>query len=163
MKIAILADSHDHMDHLRQALTRINGMDVDCLLACGDLSAPFMYNQLVTEFTKPIHAIFGNNDAASIKLAEIMRNNPHLTHHDQYANITLDGKRIGMTHYPFYADKMAKSGDFDLVCFGHDHTQRFDEYGHCIAVNPGALIGEGQDTGFAVYDTATHTVELYQL
>lgn len=163
MKIAIISDSHDHKEYLAEALARINDIGVDCLLSCGDLSAPFMYNQLVTAFTKPIHAIFGNNDAASIKLAEIMHGNAHLTHHDQYADLNLGGKRIGMTHYPFYAEKMAKSGDFDVVCFGHDHKQRIEEYSECLAINPGALIGEGQDKGFAIYDTATHTVELYQL
>ncbi len=163
MKIAILSDSHDHKENLKAALQQINLLCADILLLCGDMSASFMYQLAAKNFSNPIHAVFGNWEPMSFYLVKTLQEHSHLTHHDQYAALEFDGKTIGMTHYPFYAKLMAMSGNFDVVCFGHDHTQRLDTYDDCLAINPGALIGEGQPLGFAMYDTTIHQAELYTL
>lgn len=165
MKIAILSDSHDHLDNLTQALERINALGADALLFCGDFCAPPVAAALVT-FPKEIHIVLGNNDGDRLNIARRVLGHDHVTLHGEHAELILDGKRIGMTHYPFYADKMAKSGDFDLVCFGHDHKARIENYDACLAVNPGALnnmMTGGEKASFALYDTQTHSATLYTL
>jgi putative phosphoesterase len=165
MKIAIISDTHDHLDNLKKALDKVNALGADALLFCGDFCAPGPARLMIKMFTGTMHTVFGNNDGDRMNINMFLSEAPNATVHKEYADIVLDGKRVGMTHYPFYADKMAKSGDFDLVCFGHDHKARIETYGDCLAINPGALnhLRPDDNVGFALYDTQTHTATLYPL
>ncbi len=164
MKIAILSDAHDHADHLRQVLAQIASLGAETLLFCGDFCAPPMA-KIMSSFNGPLHIVFGNNDGDRFMIAKLIGQGANVTLHGEHADIVINGKKIGMTHYPFYAEKMAKSGDFDLVCFGHDHQARIDQYGKALAINPGCLnaFTAEQTVGFAIYDTATHTAQLHSL
>lgn len=163
MKIAILSDAHDAKDNMQLAVQKITEQGADVLLFCGDFCAPPLA-KVLTDFKNPIHVVFGNNDGDRFTMVKVTAAASHLTFHGEYADLVLDGKRVGMTHYPFYAEKMAKSGDFDLVAFGHDHAARIEDHGACLAINPGSLNpAMTQTVGFAIYDTATHTAELFGL
>lgn len=165
MKIAILSDSHENKDALKKALKTATTMGAEQVLFCGDFCGPFMVVTLGESFSGPIHAVFGNNDGDRFRMLKNAKEIPQLTFHGEYASLIIDGKRIGLTHYPFYAKAMAKSGDYDLVCFGHDHVLRIENYGSCLAVNPGTIYEEyqGKPASFAIYDTATHQAVLYDL
>jgi putative phosphoesterase len=164
MKIAILSDTHDNQINTKIALEKVTEKGAEALLFCGDFCSPGPA-KWIAQFPGIIHTIFGNNDGDRMNIAMFISQNPKATVHKEYADIVIDGKKIGMTHYPFYAEKMAKSGDFDLVCFGHDHQARVEVYGICLAVNPGSLNQQRPDDkmGYAIYDTQTHTVELFGL
>lgn len=164
MRIAILSDAHDHIENVRAVMVDIAKRKADVLLFCGDFCAPGPA-RIMSEFAGPIHTVFGNNDGDRLNISGMLSKAKDATVHKEYAELLLDSKRIGMTHYPFYADKMAKSGDFDLVCFGHDHQQRVMEYGQCLAVNPGSLnaVRDTDILGFAMYDTQTHVAELIKI
>jgi predicted phosphodiesterase len=75
-------------------------------------------------------------------------------------DIQLDGKRIGCVHYPDIAKKMAESGKYDLVFYGHTHKPWEEKIGNCRLVNPGELAGQRFKPTFAIYDTATNRLEL---
>ncbi len=67
-------------------------------------------------------------------------------YHGQDAGIELDGRRIFLVHFPHYAAAMATTGDWDLVCCGHDHRadiRRIDNMsgGQTLLVNPGTVGG----------------------
>jgi putative phosphoesterase len=163
MKIAILSDAHDHVINVQKVLNAVAEQGAQVLLFCGDFCAPGPAI-LIAKFAGLVHTVFGNNDGDRMNIASKLQL-PNITVHKEYADIVLDGKKIGMTHYPFYAEKMAKSGDFDLVCFGHDHQQRIETHGLCLAINPGSLNQLRADdmVGYALYDTTTHTAELFGL
>lgn len=165
MKIAILSDSHENKENLKQALETVTRLKIERLLFCGDLCGPFMIKQFGENFSGPIDMVFGNNDGDRFRMAMNAAAIPHITLHGEYAALEIDGKRIGMTHYPFYADAMAKSGDYDLVCFGHDHEVRINHYGNCIAVNPGLTYEHylEKPPTFAIYDTSDHRVTIHNL
>jgi uncharacterized protein len=165
MKIAILSDTHENKDNLKQALETVTPLKVDRVLFCGDLCGPFMIKQFGEYFSGPIDMVFGNNDGDRFRMAQNASQIPHITLHGEYAALEIDGKRIGMTHYPFYATAMAKSGDYDLVVFGHDHELRIETHGACLAVNPGTIYEHylGNPPSFAIYDTVTHTATLHDL
>lgn len=164
MTIAILSDSHDRQEFLEQALETIKNIKVKHLLFCGDFCAPFMLRQYASIPEIQVHAVFGNNDGDRFKMAELIRSNfPHISLHGEYASLEIDHKRIGMTHYPFYANAMAKSSDYDLVVFGHDHEARILEFGGCFAVNPGSLMGNVTPPSFALYDPFAHAATLHHL
>ena len=48
---------------------------------------------------------------------------------------TFEGKRFVMNHFDYLAKPIAKSGDYDVVCFGHNHeieVARLHELQHLV-------------------------------
>jgi len=60
MLIAVLSDCHDNIWNLEKVLPKLDKAEV--VLFCGDFCAPFTLKLLAEGFTRPIHAVFGNND-----------------------------------------------------------------------------------------------------
>jgi predicted phosphodiesterase len=62
------------------------------------------------------------------------------------------------------AKPMAKSGDFDVVFCGHNHTFHREKVNECLIVNPGEISAHksGKAT-FAIYDTSTNEAEIIEL
>lgn len=160
-KIAVFSDSHDHLQMLKSALYAANEAGAELLLHCGDLCAPFVLRALGEGFSGPIHVVFGNNDADGRLLQTIAGQNSRITLHGIYAEIEASGRRIAMIHYPEPARRIAESGQLDLVCYGHDHTQLLEQVGAGWLLNPGELMGMRSAPTWALYDTEQHTVTIY--
>lgn len=154
-KIVIMSDSHDQIAHLNQALDAALAADAEVLLHCGDLCAPFMLNQIGERFKGLVHVVFGNNDGDGRLLQVIAAKHPHISLHGIYAELEFDGRRIAMIHYPEPARRIAQSGQFDLVCYGHDHTRLLEQVGGSWLLNPGELLGMKGEVSWALYDTQT--------
>lgn len=157
-KIAVFSDSHDHLPSLEKALQAANAAGAEMLLHCGDLCAPFVLRTLSRHFSGPIHVVFGNNDADGRLLQTVAAENVHVILHGIYAEIETGGRRIAMIHYPEPAQRIVQSGQLDLVCYGHDHTQLLEQYGNAWLLNPGEIMGMRSTPSWALYDTETHTV-----
>ncbi len=73
-----------------------------------------------------------------------------------------------MNHFPELALELARSGSFDLVCFGHDHRFRVEQEAG-LALNPGTLLGWDPSTRadvpatFAVLDTDTREPSFFEV
>jgi len=139
MKIGILSDIHDHVWNLAAALPALAGADI--LLCCGDLCSPFVIHQLGRGFPRPIHIVFGNNDADLYRISANARHYPHITLHGEIFKADLDGRRVVMNHFDAIAREIARGGDWDLVAFGHNHTFEITPAGQGWLVNPGAIMG----------------------
>jgi len=126
MKIAILSDSHDHREHLAAAVEDASKRGAEAIIHCGDIVAPSTLHA-ARPFGIPLHVIHGNNMGDTYNLAR-MANKPDsiVTYYGQDANLEMAGKKIFIVHYPHYARAMAMTGDFDLVCNGHEHKARID-------------------------------------
>jgi len=156
--VAILSDSHDNLPNLRAALARIRASGAVALIHCGDLSAPFVVNELAQGFAGPIHIVFGNNDADGRLIQVQASKHPHVTLHGIYAEVVIDGRTLAVIHYPEPARRIAASGELDVVCYGHNHRKQIERVGACWLVNPGELLGLVDAPTFALYDTVAHTV-----
>lgn len=156
-RVAILSDSHDNIWNLEQALTQINQAGADLMLHLGDLVAPFIVAQLAQSFSGPIHIIAGNNDGDGRLQQQVAANFAHVTLHGVYAEVTAGGRRVALIHYPEPARPIALSGQFDLVCYGHDHLHHWEQIGACHLVNPGEIMGRYGEPGWGLYDCETHT------
>lgn len=163
MQIAIFSDSHDQIAHLDQALAMANAAGAAALLHCGDLCAPFMLDRLGRNFAGPIHVVFGNNDGDGRLLQTIAAKHPQITLHGIYAELTLDGRSVAMIHYPEPARRIAQSGHFDLVCYGHNHLKAVEQVGKTVLANPGELLGMQGPPTWGLYDTATGEFRLQTL
>ncbi len=59
---------------------------------------------------------------------------------------------------------MAKSGEYDVVFYWHNHIQNKDKTGDCLIVNSGEISGHKKSkVSFAVYDTENNDVEFVEI
>lgn len=174
MQIAILSDIHDHIWTLREALRKI-ASQAEMLICCGDLCAPFIMRELIQGFPHKIHVVFGNNDADLFRITSIAeKEGERVKLHGELGRIQCDGRAIAMNHYDNIATDLAASGNYDLVCFGHNHRWEITEIPNpkrnvpTLKVNPGTLMGtafQGNmavkvDPSYLMYNSSTHTAEL---
>ncbi len=158
-KIAIFSDSHDNIWMLEIALKQVQARGADVLLHCGDLCAPFIVKQLAESFSGPIHLVFGNNDGDGRLIQMVGASFDQVTHHGIYAELAFDGRKIAMIHYPEPALRIAQSGQFDLVCYGHDHIKHHEMIGPTHFLNPGEIMGKDHAPTWGLYDTETNVFE----
>ncbi len=155
--IAIFSDSHDNIWNLARALEQVRAQGAEVLIHCGDLCAPFVVKQLAEGFAGPIHLVFGNNDGDGRLIQTMVSRYPHVTHHGIYGEIAVGNRRIAVIHYPEPALRIAQSGQFDLVCYGHDHRRHHEVIGACHLVNPGEILGKDHPPTWGLYDGERHS------
>lgn len=159
MKIGIISDSHDRIENLNKAIEISKEEGVESLIHCGDLCAPFMIKEL-SKFSGNIDVISGN--ICDEHLTEKFSNdNSNVNFHGDSAELDLGGRKIVVVHNPQIAKSLAKSGDYDAVLYGHDHTKNFETLGNkdkesntkTILANPGEIAGVKNPPSMAIYDT----------
>ena len=125
MLIGILSDSHDHIPLIDAAVADAKSAGAEAVLHCGDLVAPSTLHCL-EKYGLPVHVIHGNNTGDLFALTRLAHKPGGVVRfHGMDAGIELGGRRIFIVHYPHYARAMAATGDWDLVCCGHDLSWLF--------------------------------------
>ncbi len=162
MKLAIISDTHDNIWKLEDAMPHLRS--ADAIIHCGDLCAPFMVKRLVEGLPgKPVHIVWGNNDGDPYLISKVADSFPEIQIHGQLAQLVLEEVRIGVNHYPEIARDLARSGSYDLVCYGHDHTAHEMMVGDCLLLNPGELMGMKGASTLALVDLDDKSVEWVSL
>ena len=157
MKVCILSDSHDNRFLLAAAVKDAQAKGAEAVLHCGDVVAPTTLRVLLP-LDIPIHVIHGNNTGDLFSMAKLAHDTGNALHyHGQDAGIELAGKRIFLVHYPHYARAMATTGDWDIVCCGHDHKAEIDKIKHVkggktFFINPGTVGGVGAQPTYIFAD-----------
>ena len=80
-----------------------------------------------------------------------------ITFYGQDADIELGGRRIFLVHYPHYAKALATTGDWDVVCCGHDHEAKVETVRNIRGaatwlVNPGTVGGVAAPATYVLGD-----------
>lgn len=166
MRIAILSDIHDNLWNLAAALNAVQGCDL--LICCGDLCSPFVVDEL-SKFERDVHIVFGNNDADLYRITAKALKKARVHVHGELFESKFDGKRLIANHFDYLARPMAKSGDCDVVCFGHNHELEISREGRCLLINPGPIMGAKFSSGrwedtastFVIYDTASDIAAVF--
>lgn len=161
MLIGILADSHDCLPRIKDAIDRLNSEPIELVLHAGDYSAPF-----VTAYYKRLKSrmigVLGNNDAEKVKLRDRFAEAGHEIR-GEFADIKAGNFRIALTHGD--EDDLLRSltscGGYDVVVHGHTHEAKITEEGRTLVINPGEICGylTGKST-FAVLDTSEKKARL---
>lgn len=162
MKVAIVSDSHDRIDHLEWAIAEAHKRGVKRLFHCGDLISPFMVLTLA-KFQGPVELIFGNNRGDVFLLCKLLRDYPQITLHGEEAFLEVEDFKIAMVHYPKIAEKLARSGEFNYVFCGHTHKLKVWEIEKTLIINPGELMGKEGPPSFVVLDLVSGTYEVITL
>lgn len=157
MKICIVSDSHDHRGPLAAAVAEARLLGAEAVLHCGDLIAPSTLHALA-DSDLPLHLIHGNNAGDLYYLHRfVARSAGRIHYHGQDGTLELGGRRIFMVHYPHYARAMALTGDYDLVCNGHEHRAVVERItnikgGTTLRVDPGSVAGISAPLTYAFGD-----------
>lgn len=151
MKIAILSDSHDHVNNLQKVVDQIKN-NAQAVIFCGDLVAPFSA-EILSRSNLSTYLCLGNNDEDHIGLVKKGGDKFEWTHLAQeFGQLELAGRRLAFCHYPKLAELLAKTNDYDAVFYGHTHQSKNETLGKCILVNPGAICGiQNGKMGIASY------------
>ncbi len=154
MKICIVSDSHDNRPLLRAAVEDARARGAEAVLHCGDVVAPGTLSVL-QDLGLPVHVIHGNNTGDLYTMARIAAEPGSLVRfYGQDADLALGGRRIFLVHYPHYAEALATTGRWDLVCCGHDHKAAIRRVPNLQGtetpvVNPGTVGGVGAPPTYA--------------
>ena len=168
MKVCILSDSHDNLKLLEDAVTDAKQRGAEAILHCGDVVAPSTL-KVTRACALPVHVIHGNNTGDTFTMHRMAdKSNGLLNYYGQDAGIELGGKKIFMVHYPHYAEAMATTGKFDLVCCGHDHTTRIEwldniKGGKTLLINPGTVGGIGAPATYMLANLDDMQVETIEI
>ncbi len=154
MKVAIMSDSHDRIDHLEWALEVCQEKKVERVFHCGDLISPFMVLTLA-KFPGESDLILGNNQGDVALLCALLKDYPQIRLHGEFAYLEVQGKRIAMVHYPKLAYSLARSQEFVYVFCGHTHKLEVKEFGGTLVINPGELMGKEGPPSFVILDLET--------
>lgn len=164
MKIAVISDIHDRIDHLELVIEKIVESGCIRILCLGDISSPFALNALISQTpTIPIDMVYGNNDFDIGDFEKISLAHPRLVIHGISADLSFGGFRIAITHLPGIAKNMAESGNYDFVFYGHTHAARIETIGKCTLANPGEIMGRTGQIGYGILDTKSGQFTLHSI
>jgi len=178
MKIAIISDSHDNIPNIEKFLSWTEENKIEIIIHCGDIAAPSMINKLFAPlFSGEMHFVFGNVADREI-LPKVCAKYPNTKLHGDLGEIEISHPlaplrrdtppraggekiKIAFCHFPEEAKKLAESGKYNLVFYGHTHKPWLETLpNNCQLINPGTLAGLFNKATFAVYDTASGKLEL---
>ena len=155
-KLAIIADTHDHLDRIALAVKLLQDKGAEGLLHLGDFVAPFALKG-VLKFNGPVFAIYGNNDGEKRGLKKVF---PELR--DGPSVFEIGGRKLGVAHSVEEIPAEYRS-TCDGVFYGHSHTRVHlpKEAGRPLELNPGEACGwlTGTCTA-AILDLETSEVEI---
>lgn len=161
MLIGIFADSHDHLDHIRQAVAVFNEASCELVVFAGDLVSSFAVPPL-RELKCDFVGCFGDNEGnktgvlAGMKIIGTMGEPP-------FGFRTPDGRKILLTHMERSLRDL--EGEFDVAIYAHSHKPSIthDEQGR-LFINPGEASGWSHGRpSVALLETATLEARIVML
>lgn len=159
MKLGIVSDTHDNLGLAQKAVAFLESQDVETVIHCGDMVAPFTAEIFDAEFD--FHFVRGNNDG-EWNLKQTVERFGHF-----YNNIAeLEFEGLSFVVYHGTEEEIVEGlleRDYDYVLRGHTHERKLEEYGDTVEVNPGGIRLPGQEEEFsvAVLDTETGDIEFF--
>lgn len=161
MIIGICSDSHDHIEHIKKAVSYFKEKGVERVIHAGDYCSPFtipLFEGL------DLHGIFGNNDGDKYLLMKKF-DAINATLYGDFFTFEADGVKFAVYHgtYPEITESLELCGKYDVVISGHTHEPKMDTIGDTISINPGSVNGFDADAMVATFDTETRKVQFKEL
>ncbi|MBX3436434.1 MAG: YfcE family phosphodiesterase [Planctomycetaceae bacterium] len=138
MLVGILADTHDHLDHMRTAVEVFNQHGCEVVLFAGDFVSTICVPPL-RKLNCPVVATYGDNDGNKIGLKSGFTIIGTLEE-PPVRYVAEDGTRFVIVH--MLRQLRGYTEEFDVAVYGHTHKPRVhqDEQGR-LYINPGEAAG----------------------
>jgi putative phosphoesterase len=164
MIIGIISDTHDRLPEIDKAVNKLNELNVELVLHCGDFVSPFVADSL-KKLNAPLIGVFGNNDGDRATLKrKFAESGADLR--GRFAFVIVDGLRIALLHGDDseLMRSLLELESHDVVISGHTHLAKTYRKGNTLVINPGE--GCGLLTGkitIAVLDTESLDAKIIEL
>ncbi|UCC39435.1 MAG: metallophosphoesterase [Candidatus Aminicenantes bacterium] len=159
--IGIMADSHDNLHAVKQAIGFFKKMECDLVIHAGDFVAPFAAREL-ENLSCPVKAVFGNCDGERQGLKKVFRSFGVI----KEAPFTFNYLNLNflLTHVHSSLKSYLASQKYDVLVFGHTHKPEMKTVGQTLLINPGETGGwvSGKNT-VAILDTDPRKAEIITL
>lgn len=159
--IGIMADSHDNLQPLKQAVRIFNETGCSLVIHAGDFVAPFAAQELLN-CDCTVKAVFGNCDGEKKGLKKIF----HSIGEIQVAPLIFNHKDLNIivTHVPVPLNSHIDSKKFNIIISAHTHKPEIKKGEKTLLINPGETGGwvSGKST-VALLDTKTLTTKIITL
>lgn len=161
MIIGICSDSHDHVEHIKSAVSFFKEKEVDRVIHAGDYCSPFtipLFDGL------DLHGIFGNNDGDKYLLMKKF-DDIGATLHGEFLSFEADSVKFAVYHgtHPEITQSLERCGMYDVVISGHTHDPKLDTIEDTLSINPGSINGFDGDAMVAIFNTETRKVQFKEL
>ncbi|HAT75108.1 MAG TPA: hypothetical protein DCS28_03655 [Candidatus Moranbacteria bacterium] len=173
MKIAIISDIHNNEVNLEKVLDYCGENKIEKIICCGDLASKETLDFLNDTFSGEIHYCFGNMDNEQLHDIsakggpasgwDFNKNYRNTFIFKDFGEVKIDDRKIAFVHFPREAKKLAETGKYDFVFYGHTHKPWTEKIGNCIMLNPGNVTGDFYPPTFATWDTENNKFELIRI
>jgi putative phosphoesterase len=159
--IGIMADSHDNLHSIKQAVRLFNETGCSLVIHAGDFVAPFAARELA-KLSCPVKAVFGNCDGEKKGLEKVF----HSFGLIKKAPLAFNHENLHflVTHIPAARSSYPASEKYDVIIFAHTHKPEIRREKNSLLVNPGEAGGwvSGKST-VALLDPKTLSVDIITL
>lgn len=161
MLIGLIADTHDHIQHIQQAVDIFRDRGIELVIHAGDYCSPFtipLFKGL------PFQGVLGNNDGdLYLLMQKFCEIGARLA--GGFLELEVDNRSLAAYHGTYQGITIAlyKCGDYDVVISGHTHEAFAEKRGGTLAVNPGTAHGFDGYATIALLDTDMMDVEIVEL
>ncbi|MEO5376565.1 MAG: YfcE family phosphodiesterase [Magnetococcus sp. DMHC-6] len=161
MKIGLISDSHDHLDHIGKAAQLFKERGVDLVIHAGDFISP---PAILALDGLTVAAVFGNNDGEKLGLAKMFAKIQGRLEGD-FLELETEEGLLAVYHGTVSSLKrsLIDSGRYRAVVCGHTHTPENRLQGNTWVLNPGTAHGFGMRATVMVVETHDWSVELIDL
>ena len=137
LKLGIISDTHGQVNETVQAIRQFRERQVETVIHCGDIgnaNTARVFRRITTHF------VLGNSDFDE-ELIRVTIEETGNHFHGWFGSVELSGKRIAFLHGndSDKFDQESKSGNWDLLCYGHTHVADLKMHGSTALLNPGAF------------------------
>jgi len=159
--IGIMADSHDNLHAIRQAILLFRKAECKLVIHAGDFIAPFAAREF-ENLGCPVKAVFGNCDGEKRGLEKVFRSFGEIK--EAPLTFSYENLHFLVTHIPAHLDSSLSSGKDTIIISAHTHKPEVKKEKHALLINPGEAGGwvSGKST-IALLNTETLSPEIITL
>jgi uncharacterized protein len=163
MQIAITSDVHNNEVNLEKVLRYCAEQKITTLICCGDLASKEVLDLMNDNFAGVIYYTFGNADYTELRELESVEKYRNTNLFKKFGETEIDNKKIAFVHFPQEARRLAETGKYNFVFYGHTHKPWTETIDNCIMLNPGNVAGEIYPPAFAVWNTENDGFKLIRV
>lgn len=132
-----MADSHDNLPRITQAVKIFTREKVELVLHCGDFISPFTA-RVFKGLNCRLIGVFGNNDGEKFGLRKSFRDIGEI--YEDFYEGEFSGRKFILLHKERLVEPLSRSGKYEVIIYGHTHRPEVRR-GKVLVVNPGECGG----------------------
>ncbi len=160
MKIIIISDVHNNLLNLEKVINYASLNNINKIICCGDLASLETLDFFTKKFLGDIYFVFGNMDTEHMPEMKNVEMYKNANIFPEYGEANFLNKKIAFVHFPDLAKKLAESGKYEIVFYGHTHKPWEEKVGETTILNPGSVTGDRFPPTFAFWDTLKNDFSL---